>query len=71
MLFIEHWRDLALASAGTIGVIVALAHGLIMHRIIVRPLNEVIGSRRLLSRAGARLVPPLLHMSTFTWFVGG
>jgi hypothetical protein len=71
MPLIESWRDLALAGAGVIGVVVAIAHGFAMQRRIVRPLNALLDSSRVVSRAGANLVAPLLHVSTFTWLVGG
>lgn len=71
MPFSEDWRDLALAVAGTIGIIVAIAHGVTMQRLIVRPLTATLDSNRVMSRAAVRLVAPLLHVSTFTWLVAG
>ena len=62
------WRDAALGLAGVIGIAVAVAHGIAVQRLVVRPF--------LLADKGMtapirRLVPGLLHFSTVTWFLGG
>lgn len=64
-------RDLALTLAGAIGSSVALVHGVLTQRHIVTPLDRMAGQAKDVSRSVARLVPILLHFSTFTWFVGG
>lgn len=62
-------HDAALAMAGVIGSGVAVIHGVLTQRLLVRPFQEAaatrIGSRR------RQLVAMLLQFSTFNWFVGG
>jgi hypothetical protein len=60
--------DTALLLAGVIGSAVALIHGAITQRRMVVPLRE---AEPRLSGAIRRIVPPLLHFSTFNWFLGG
>jgi hypothetical protein len=62
-------HDIALASAGIIGSGVALVHGRLTERLIVAPYRELAATR--MPGAIRRLVPALLHFSTFNWFVGG
>lgn len=60
------WRNIALAAAGIIGSAVAIFHGVLTQRLMVRPLaaTPLRGPIR-------RIVPGMLHFSTFNWFVGG
>lgn len=62
------WHEIALLLAGVIGSAVALVHGAITQRLMVVPLRDA--SPRL-SGPIRRIVPPLLHFSTFNWFLGG
>jgi hypothetical protein len=62
-------HDIALILAGLIGSTVALIHGAITQRLMVVPLREVAAHR--LSRPVRRIVPGLLHFSTYNWFLGG
>jgi len=62
-------HDIALLSTGVIGSGVALVHGALVQRLMVRPFQQLAdGSLALPIR---RLVPLLLHFSTFNWFIGG
>ncbi len=65
-----NWHDVALGLAGVIGSAVALRHGYLIQRNVVKPIAELLADKRM---AGAikRLVPGLLHFSTFNWFLGG
>src|SRR6185369_15978771 len=63
------WQDIALVTAGIIGCGVAVIHGVLVQRLMVRPL-EAIADRRY-SGPVRRLVPPLLQFSTYNWFLGG
>src|SRR5690242_5542660 len=63
------WHNLALATAGVMGSAVALIHGALTQRFMVEPLTA--GEGRLLPGRIRRIVPALLHFSTFNWFVGG
>jgi hypothetical protein len=67
---VMNWQDAALATAGVIGSGVALGHGYIVQRKMVGPIVELLADKRM---AGSikRLVPPLLHFSTVSWFLGG
>jgi hypothetical protein len=62
-------QDLALAVAGVIGSAVALVHGVLTQRLIVRPLEVVAAPK--LPRSIRQLAAMLLHFSTFNWFIGG
>lgn len=67
------WHDLALAVSGVIGSAVALFHGVLTQRLMVEPLtaaSTATAGPRLPGRI-RRIVPALLHFSTFNWFVGG
>ncbi|WP_409179015.1 hypothetical protein [Brevibacillus fortis] len=64
-----NWHDVALVVAGIIGSGVALVHGILTQRLMVRPLAN---SESLLPDAGIRwIMPRLLQFSTFNWFIGG
>lgn len=63
------WHNMALATAGVIGSAVALIHGALTQRFMVEPLTA--GEGRPLPGRIRRIVPALLHFSTFNWFIGG
>ena len=65
------WHNLALELAGFIGAAVAIAHGVLVQRLIVRPFAEETQGNRKFSATVRRLVPPLIHFSTIVWFAGG
>jgi hypothetical protein len=64
-----HWQDAALGLAGIIGSGVAVVHGVLVQRLMVRPIERLADGR--LTAPVRRLVPPLLQFSTFNWLVGG
>ena len=64
-----NWQDGALGLAGLIGCGVAVMHGLLLQRLLVRPLLASSDVR--LAAPLRRLIAPLLHFSTFNWFLGG
>ena len=63
------WQDAALALAGVIGSLVAVVHGILVQRLMVTPFEATTEQR--LAPSVRRLVPPLLHFSTISWFFGG
>jgi hypothetical protein len=66
---IMEWHDAALVLAGIIGCIVAVIHGVLTQRFMVRPFRK--GAAPQTSAPVRRLIPLLLHFSTFNWFVSG
>ena len=64
-----NWHDAALAMAGVIGSGVAVVHGVLTQRLMVGPFEQLADRR--IAAPIRRLVPLLLHFSTFNWFVGG
>jgi hypothetical protein len=60
-------HDWALAAAGLIGGGVAVIHGVLTQRLMVRPVLAD-GRTPAIFR---RLVPALLHFSTYNWLLGG
>ncbi len=65
------WRNTALIAAGLIGSGVALVHGRLMQRLMVRPISGLIAADATMIAPVGRLVPPLFHFTTFNWFFGG
>jgi hypothetical protein len=55
----------ALIAAGLIGALTAVVHGVLTQRLMVQPAGAAYGG------ALRRLVPMLLHFSTFNWLIGG
>jgi hypothetical protein len=66
-----NWQDAALAMAGVIGSCVAVVHGILTQRLMVRPLEALFPADKRISAPIRRLVPGLLHFSTVSWFLGG
>lgn len=64
-------RDASLAMAGVIGSCVAVVHGVLVQRLMVRPFGEFLVADRRTAAPVRRLVPLLLHFSTVSWFLGG
>jgi hypothetical protein len=64
-------QDMALAAAGAIGSGVAVVHGVLVQRLMVRPFEQAFTAEARTPAAVRRLVPPLLHFSTLAWFLGG
>jgi hypothetical protein len=65
------WQDAALGTAGVIGSCVAVVHGILTQRFMVRPFEEFFLADKRITAPIRRLVPLLLHFSTVTWFLGG
>jgi len=65
------WQDAALGMAGLIGSCVAVVHGILTQRLMVRPFEEFSLADKRISAPVRRLVPLLLHLSTISWFLGG
>ena len=63
------WQDAALSSAGLIGSGVAVVHGVLTQRLMIRPFEALAGPK--VAMPIRRLVPLLLHFSTVSWFLGG
>jgi len=63
------WHDAALALAGVIGSGVAVLHGNLTQRYMVRAIAQLADKR--MTASIKSLVPILLHFSTFNWFLGG
>jgi hypothetical protein len=57
--------------AGVIGCCVAVFHGILIQRLMVRPLEEFFLAHKRTAASVKRLVPLLLHFSTISWFLGG
>ena len=66
-----NWQDVALGLAGGIGCFVAVVHGILIDRWVVKPIRKLIAADARMAPSTRRLVPPLLHLSTFAWFFGG
>lgn len=65
------WQDAALGLAGVIGSGVAVVHGILTQRLMVRPFEAFLVADKRMTASVRRLVPGLLHFSTFNWFLGG
>ena len=65
------WQDAALAMAGVIGSCVAVFHGVLTQRLMVRPVEALFIADRRIAAPIRRLVPLLLQFSTFNWLLGG
>jgi len=66
-----NWQDAALGMAGVIGSCVAVLHGILVQRLMVRPIEELAFTDGRISAPVMRLAPLLLHFSTVSWFLGG
>jgi hypothetical protein len=63
------WHDAALGLAGVIGSGVAVVHGVLVQRLMVRPIAALTDPS--VSPQIRSLVAGLLQFSTFNWFIGG
>jgi len=68
---VMNWQDAALGMAGVIGSCVAVVHGILTQRLMVRPLEALFLADKRMAASIKRLVPGLLHFSTVSWFLGG
>jgi hypothetical protein len=65
------WQNAALGMAGIIGACVAVIHGILVQRYMVRPFDAFALADKRIAGSTRRMVPLLLHFSTFIWFLGG
>jgi hypothetical protein len=65
------WQNAALGMAGIIGSGVAVVHGVLVQRLMVRPFEAFALADKSIAGSIRRLVPLLLHFSTIVWFLGG
>jgi hypothetical protein len=68
---VVNWQNAALATAGVIGSGVAVVHGILVQRLMVKPFEEFALADGRIGAPIRRLVPLLLHFSTISWFLGG
>jgi hypothetical protein len=66
-----NWQDAALGMAGVIGSCVAVVHGILVQRLMVRPFEEFFLADPGITAPIRRIVPLLLHFSTISWLLGG
>jgi hypothetical protein len=66
-----NWQNAALAMAGVIGSGVAVVHGVLVQRLMVKPFEEFALAEGRIGPSIRRLVPLLMHFSTISWFLGG
>lgn len=64
-------QHVALLLAGMIGGATAIFHGVVTHRLMVRPIDRRLVGAPGVSMTIRRIVPPVLHYSTYSWLVGG
>jgi len=64
-------QSVALGMAGVIGSCVAVFHGILVQRLMVRPFEEFFVADERIAAPIRRIVPLLLHFSTISWFLGG
>lgn len=65
-----NWQSAALAMAGVVGGLTAVIHGVLIHRLVVRPVEATFLAEPRTPRAIRRLVPLLMQFSTFAWLLG-
>lgn len=65
------WQDAALTLAGILGSGVAVIHGILTHRAVVKPFRAVSEGDDRIRPPIRRLTPALLQFSTFNWLIGG
>ena len=64
-----NWQNAALAMAGVIGGVTPAIHGVLIQRLVVRPVEaSFLAESR--PEAIRRLVPLLMQFSTFAWLIG-
>ena len=59
--------EIALVTSGCIGSFVAVVHGALMQKLMIPPILANTSH----SQTSRRLIPLLLHFSTFCWLLGG
>ena len=61
----------ALSLAGLIGAGTAIIHGILTDRLMVKPIDRRLADDPRISMTIRRIIPSLLHYSTYSWLVGG
>ncbi|MBD5797089.1 hypothetical protein BHU24_22250 [Bacillus pseudomycoides] len=65
------WYSIALMAAGVIGGSTAIVHGILMKRLIIRPIEAVFMADEQISASIQKIVRLLLHFTTFNWLISG
>lgn len=65
------WYSIALMAAGVIGGSTAIVHGILMKRLIIRPIEAVFVANGQISAPIQKLVRLLLHFTTLNWLISG
>lgn len=65
------YGDIALILGGLIGAGTAVGHGIVLQRVMVRPLEALAVAGSGVTANVNRLIPILLHFTTFNWFISG
>ncbi len=60
-----------LLGAGILGCLIALVHGFLQQKLIIRPLVLRLEPAQDLGKTALKLIVALLHFSTAAWFAGG
>ena len=63
-------NDTLIIIAGVIGVSVAIVHGVLLQKLMIKPLLQSTYGKEM-PASSQKLIPLLLHFSTIFWFVGG
>ena len=63
-------NDALLIIAGCIGICVSIFHGVLLQKLMIKPLLESTYGQELAIQT-RKLIPLLLHFSTLFWFLGG
>lgn len=64
-------QDTALVAAGIVGGVTAVIHGVLMQRMMIRPIDTALADDPPMSPVIRKLVAALLHYSTASWLLGG
>jgi hypothetical protein len=67
---VMNWQDASLVMAGLIGGGTAVAHGVLIQRLVVRPYESFLATAPGTSQAIRRMMPLLVHFSTIAWLLG-
>src|SRR4030095_12753812 len=67
---VMNWQNAALAMAGVIGGVPAVIHGVLIQRLVVRPVEASFLAEPRTPEAIRRLGPLLMPFSTFAWLIG-
>ncbi len=62
---------LPLLLAGIVGSATAVVHGILTSRILIKPVDAALAGHAGTSSTIRRIIPALLHYSTFSWLAGG